>query len=124
MGRTALTRLCSLFVLTIALVTSGSAIAADLRIGIAIEPSSMDSDYYNTWSNVATSFHIFDRLVGQDANQRLALALAEYWGSVDDTTWEFKLRRGVHFHDGSPFTADDVLFTLQCRPAVPNSPSS
>src|SRR5262245_19545951 len=111
MGGTALTRLRRLVVLTIAVIASGSAVRADLRIGTAIEPSSMDPHYYNTWSNVATSFHIFDRLVGQDANQRLIPALAESWRSLDDTTWEFKLRRDVRFHDGAPFTTDDVLFT-------------
>jgi peptide/nickel transport system substrate-binding protein len=101
-----------------------SAAAAELRIGTAIEPSSMDPHYYNTWGNVAATFHVFDRLVGQDANQRLVPALAESWRSLDDTTWEFKLRHDVRFHDGAPFTADDVLFTLQRLPAVPNSPSS
>ena len=78
----------------------------------------MDPHYYNTWSNVATTFHIFDRLVGQDANQHLVPALAESWRPLNDTTWEFKLRRDVRFHDGAPFTADDVLFTLQRLPAV------
>jgi peptide/nickel transport system substrate-binding protein len=43
---------------------------------------------------------------------------------VDDLTWEFKLRKGVKFHDGSPFTAEDVVFTLNRVPNVPNSPSS
>jgi peptide/nickel transport system substrate-binding protein len=114
------------FLVAVALLALGSATvaAADLRIGTAIEPSSMDPHYYNTWSNVATTFHIFDRLVGQDANQHLAPALAESWRPLNDTTWEFKLRRDVRFHDGAPFTADDVLFTLQRLPAVPNSPSS
>ncbi len=43
---------------------------------------------------------------------------------LDDLTWEFKLRKDVRFHDGSPFTADDVVFTLKRVPDVPNSPSS
>src|SRR3989338_368148 len=49
--------------------------------------------------------------------------LAESWQPVGDTTWEFKLRRGVKWHDGTPFTADDVVFTFERVPAVPNSPS-
>ena len=46
------------------------------------------------------------------------------WKPINDTTWEFKLRQGVKFHDGKPFTADDVIFTMQRAPNVPNSPSS
>jgi peptide/nickel transport system substrate-binding protein len=107
-----------------ALLAVGNATAAELKIGTAIEPSSMDPHFYNTWSNVAATLHIFDRLVGQDANQHLVPSLAESWRPVDDTTWEFKLRHDVRFHDGAPFTADDVLFTLQRIPLVPNSPSS
>ena len=41
--------------------------------------------------------------------------LATSWKALDDLTWEFKLRKNVHFHDGSPFTAEDVAFTLQAR---------
>src|SRR3546814_17560380 len=44
--------------------------------------------------------------------------------SSDLTTWEFKLREGVTFHDGSPFTARDVVFTVCRIPTVENSPSS
>jgi peptide/nickel transport system substrate-binding protein len=50
--------------------------------------------------------------------------LAESWKVVGDTVWEFKLRQNVKWHDGSPFTADDVIFTFQRAPNVPNSPSS
>ncbi|HET9653386.1 MAG TPA: ABC transporter substrate-binding protein, partial [Usitatibacter sp.] len=46
------------------------------------------------------------------------------WRAIDDLTWEFKLRKGVKFHDGAPFTAEDVAFTLKRVPNVPNSPSS
>lgn len=105
-------------------LSSTPASAAELRIGTATETSSLDPHFYNSWSNVAPSFHIFDRLVAQDANQHLVPALATSWRPIDDTTWEFKLRHDVHFHDGSPFTADDVLFTLQRIPTVRNSPSS
>jgi peptide/nickel transport system substrate-binding protein len=51
-------------------------------------------------------------------------ALATSWRAIDDLTWEFKLRKNVRFHDGTPFTAEDVVFTLKRVPNVPNSPSS
>ena len=49
-------------------------------------------------------------------------ALALSWKTIGDTTWEFKLRPGVKFHDGSDFTAEDVVFTYERVPKVPNSP--
>jgi peptide/nickel transport system substrate-binding protein len=68
--------------------------------------------------------HIFDRLVHQDESQRLIPGLATAWKTVDDLTWEFTLRRGVKFHDGSDFDAHDVVATYKRVPWVPNSPSS
>src|SRR3546814_13776402 len=50
-------------------------------------------------------------------------SLAESW-TVDGNVWTFKLRPNVKFADGSPFTAEDVLFTYARVPKVPNSPSS
>ncbi|MFN4089887.1 MAG: ABC transporter substrate-binding protein [Alphaproteobacteria bacterium] len=102
----------------------GSADAAQIRIGLAQEPSSIDPHYHNLGPNNAFSAHVFDALVGMDENQRPIPGLAESWQAVDDTTWEFKLRQGVKWHDGSPFTADDVIFSFERAPEVPNSPSS
>jgi peptide/nickel transport system substrate-binding protein len=99
--------------------------AADpLTIGIAAEPTAMDPHFHNLTPNNGVMTHIFDSLVLQDAKQKLLPGLAVSWKAVDDVTWEFKLRQGVKFHDGSPFGADDVVFTFERAPNVPNSPSS
>ena len=91
--------------------------AADLKIALAADVSSLDPHYLNIAPNVGFASHIFDALVNVDANGHLIPGLATSWRAVDATTWEFKLRRGVKFHDGSDFTAEDVIFSLD-RPAT------
>jgi len=106
------------------LLAGGPARGAELTIGLASEPTSMDPHYHNLTPNNSLLSHIYDALVMQDEKQNLVPGLAVSWRPVDETTWEFKLRRGVKFHDGTPFTADDVIFTFQRAPDVEGSPSS
>jgi peptide/nickel transport system substrate-binding protein len=96
----------------------------ELRIGLSAEPSAMDPHYHNLTPNNSLLSHVFERLITTDEKQRLIPGLAESWKVIDETVWEFKLRKGVTWHDGSPFTADDVVFTFERAPNVPNSPSS
>jgi peptide/nickel transport system substrate-binding protein len=98
--------------------------SAELTIGLKSEPSSMDPHYHNLTPNNMVANYVFDKLVKQDHVQNLSPGLAVSWKPIDDLTWEFKLRQGVMFHDGSPFTAEDVAFTLERGANVPNSPSS
>src|SRR5499427_9793027 len=56
---------------------------------------------------------IYDTLVQRDKDLKLEPALAVSWQQVDPTTWRVKLRPGVKFHDGTPFTADDVVFSFE-----------
>src|SRR5438309_1459045 len=57
--------------------------------------------------------HADDPLLGVTNDDKFVPALAASWKAVDNTTWRFMLRKGVRFHDGTPFTADSVLFTLK-----------
>src|SRR5258708_1341985 len=75
-------------------------------------------------ANQQISEQIFDTLVGRDETLRPKPGLAISWRLVDETTWEFKLREGVVFHDGMQFTAEDAVFSIARAPAVPNSPAS
>ncbi|MBI3979988.1 MAG: hypothetical protein HY331_17580 [Chloroflexi bacterium] len=67
--------------------------------------------------------HIFDNLLGATDDFKLRAGLAESWKIVDEVTWEFKLRKGVKFHNGDPVTAGDVKFTVE-RIQDPNYKSS
>jgi peptide/nickel transport system substrate-binding protein len=93
-----------------------------LNIGLGGSITSVDPHYYNAAPNNALSMHIFDRLVERDARARPYPGLAESWRPISETVWEFKLRPGVKWHDGRDFTAEDVAFTIQRTPNVPNSP--
>ena len=104
--------------------TSLSATAQELSIALSTPITSLDPHFHNLSPNNGMSKHFFDPLVKQDEKQTLKPGLAESWKPLDDTTWEFKLRKGVKFHDGSDFTADDVIATFKRVPNVPNSPSS
>jgi peptide/nickel transport system substrate-binding protein len=108
--------------LTLAL--AAPAIAQELKIGLASEATSMDPHFHNLGPNNALRRHIFDALTTTDENQKLVPSLAESWRAIDDTTWEFKLRKGVTFSNGTPFTAQDVIYTFCRVPTVENSPSS
>ena len=106
------------------LLVPGWGMTAELKIGLKSEPSSMDPHYHNLTPNNMMATYTFDKLIKQDNKQNLKPGLAVSWKPISDLTWEFKLRQGVKFHDGSPFTAEDVKFTLERGPKVPNSPSS
>ncbi len=56
---------------------------------------------------------VYETLVQRDKQLGLIPALAESWTQVNPTTWRFKLRPGVKFHDGTPFTADDVVLSFE-----------
>jgi peptide/nickel transport system substrate-binding protein len=72
-------------------------------------------DPANHYSISATSVlrHVYDPLVDVTNDSKFVPGLAESWTAVNNTTWRFVLRRGVKFHDGTPFNADSVVYTLR-----------
>jgi peptide/nickel transport system substrate-binding protein len=95
------------------LLLSSANAAVLLRIGnqgdiIDMDPYSVnESLHYNVLSNV------YEPLIARDENFKLTPALATSWNMVEPTRWRFNLRKGVRFHDGTPFTADDVIFSYE-----------
>ncbi|MCB1341786.1 MAG: ABC transporter substrate-binding protein [Pseudooceanicola sp.] len=106
----------------IALV-AGMAGAQTLTIGVRGGPESLDPHYSALGTHAEAAKHIFDTLVWADENLQIAPGLATEWKPVDDDTWEFKLREGVKFHDGSDFTAEDVKFSI-ARPPIVTGPTT
>lgn len=109
--------------LGLSLLLSGPAMAQALRIGIQSPPSTLDPHWLLNLSNTGALRNIYETLVARDAEMRLRPGLAESWRVVDDTTWEFRLRPGVRFHDGSALTAADVAASFQRVPNVPGNPN-
>ena len=93
-------------------VAGAPALAQDLRIALKAAVDNADpAQLYTPNRNV--HLQVYEPLVGQDERSRLLPGLAASWRSLDPLTWEFKLRPGVRFQDGTPFTADDVIFTIR-----------
>jgi len=108
----------------VAVALAAPAAAQELTIGVAALATSADPQFYNLAANNALAAHVFGRLTQRGPDASLQPDLAVSWAAVSDTVWEFRLRPGVRWHDGAPFTADDVAFSLARAPTVPNSPSS
>jgi len=97
------------------LVFATCAAAQTLTIGMSSEPTSADPHYHKMTQNDALSAHVYDSLIVRSSDMtQLKPALATSWRTLDDTTWELKLREGVKFSNGDPFTSRDVVFTF-CR---------
>jgi peptide/nickel transport system substrate-binding protein len=106
-----------ILVVAAAMVLAPAARAADLVIGLGADVTTIDPHVLNAAPNNSIAEQVFGTLVERDARQRFRPGLAESWRLINDTTWEFKLRRGVKFHDGSELTAEDVAFSID-RPAA------
>ncbi|MBX9748074.1 MAG: ABC transporter substrate-binding protein [Roseococcus sp.] len=106
------------------MLLTGAAHAQDVNIAVGGAFTSLDPHFHNLTPNSALTQHLFDRLLEPDANLRPQPGLAESYRALSPTSWEFRLRPGIRFHDGTPFTADDVAFTFARVPNVAGSPAS
>lgn len=88
-----------------------AATAQTLTIGVQGLPDSLDTAV-SSFAALNLAYQTMDPLILRDDAGELLPGLAESWQAVDPLTWRFKLRAGVKFHDGQPFTAEDAKFTL------------
>jgi peptide/nickel transport system substrate-binding protein len=98
-----------------------SAHGADLRVGLSADVTTLDPHFIATQPNLTAQKHIFDTLVRIDEDGRPHPSLAS-WRTIDPLTWEFTLRKGVRFHDGSELTIEDVVFSLERPLGITGSP--
>jgi len=107
----------------LAAIAAFPALAANLTIGLGTDVTSIDPHFHNLTPNNNVAQHLYGYLVGRNEKSQPEPGLATEWKVVDPLTWEFKLRKGVKFHDGSDFTAADVVASIDRVPKVPKSPS-
>src|SRR5262245_18858382 len=99
-------RLAAVLVLATALPVAAQ--TAQIVISQPAEATTMDPGRSTQVLTVNYFVNVYDTLTRWDTALQLQPGLATAWKTVNETTWEFTLRPGVKFHDGSPFTAEDV----------------
>ncbi|MBL6080000.1 ABC transporter substrate-binding protein [Belnapia sp. T18] len=104
-------------------IAAPAAAQRNLVIAAQTPPSALDPHFHNTTNNNMVLRQIFEALFELDNQARPQPRLAESLRLIDPLTWEVKLRRGVRFHDGTPFEAEDIAYTFARVPTVPNSPA-
>ena len=111
----------ALMVLTLVLSAVGlQAHAKTLRIASAFDPQTMDPHAIALLYHSRVAFQVYDSLVHRNEAFKLEPGLALSWQMTSPTVWRFKLRPGVRFHDGSTFTVDDAVFSIQRAMAPPS----
>ncbi|MBB1093890.1 ABC transporter substrate-binding protein [Rhodopseudomonas pseudopalustris] len=95
----------------LALATPAS--AQTLRYANQGDLNSLDPYTLKETTTIAHHAHIYEGLITRDKDLKIVPALAESWETLDPKHWRFHLRKGVKFHNGNPFTADDVIFSAE-----------
>jgi len=111
----------AVFVLAVQFFLAVGAHAAELKIGLSADVTTMDPHFIAAQPNLTAQHHVFDALVRTDERSRPFPGIAT-WRTPDSLTWEFTLRQGVRFHDGSELTAADVAYSLERPLKIKGSP--
>ena len=119
---TSINRFFALSACAVALAAAGvtSVSANPLRWASAGDPQTMDPHSQNEGLTNSVNSQVYEFLLIRDKELKPGAGLATEWKQIDELTWQFKLRQGVKFHDGTPFTADDVVFSME-RAKAPTS---
>jgi peptide/nickel transport system substrate-binding protein len=90
-----------------------SAQGVTLRVANQGDILSLDPHAMNEGLQLDVLLNVYEPLVSRNLDYKPRPLLATHWAQTAPTVWRFVLREGVHFHDGTPFAADDVVFSLQ-----------
>lgn len=107
------TSLLSTAVFCAVAATSLGVSAQTVRVANQGDALSMDPHSLNESLQLSVTGNVYEALVGRNKDLSLAPGLATSWTQPSPTVWRFELRKGVQFHDGTPFNADDVLFSFE-----------
>jgi peptide/nickel transport system substrate-binding protein len=108
MGKTRTSLLAVLMIaLSLATVHGG-----ELRVGFSMDALTMDPGNHRNRETETILRNMYDGLVTRDSEMNVVPELAKSWRTIDTKTYEFTVRRGVRFHNGTPLTAEDVKFTF------------
>src|ERR1700690_3533409 len=94
-------------------VAAWSALAVTFKFADQGDAISMDPHSLNETLQLNVTGNIYEPLVGRGKQLELVPLLATTWKQTAPTVWRFTLRKNVKFHDGTPFTADDVIFSYE-----------
>src|SRR5687768_1859063 len=100
------------FLLLVAALAAFPVYGANLRYAAQNDILTLDPHSQNHATTLAILQHTYEGLTRYTKDYKIEPALAAGWKQLSDTHWRFNLRQGVKFHDGSPFTADDVVFSF------------
>ncbi len=100
-------------VIAAAALAVGAAQAVTLRVANQGDVQSMDPHSLNESLQLSFMGSVYESLVTRGKDMSVQPLLATKWTQTSPTVWRFELRKGVKFHDGTPFTADDVIFSFK-----------
>lgn len=95
-----------------------------LRMVLTMAPTSLDPHYHDAFTSTQALLQIYSQLRVQDSTGAVVPGIAKECRPVSDTVWELELRKGVRFHDGTPFEAEDIGFSFERVANLPNPLSS
>lgn len=99
-------------ILSVLATASLMAGAQTIRIANQGDALSLDPHSLNESLQLSVAANVYETLTGRNKDLSLAPLLATSWKQTSPNVWRFELRKGVQFHDGTPFSADDVVFSF------------